>query len=135
MPLDGRKRYRGVIEGCEGSAAMLFLGDVKPGLPDRVAIPMASMAEARLVLTDDLVKEALRRAKAQSKSAGPIRVRRCRRDTCEERHRTRADAPLVESGTQAPATARGRPSPGPWPGTLCQDNRLGKDNRLTDLIV
>ena len=70
MPFEGRKRYRGVIEGAEADNALLHLPDVKEGLPDRVAIPIDSMAEARLVLTDDLIREALRRTKAQLKAMG-----------------------------------------------------------------
>ena len=70
IPLDGRKRYRGIVEGTKGSDALLHLPDVKAGLPDRVAIPIANMAEARLVLTDDLIREALRRTKAQLKAMG-----------------------------------------------------------------
>lgn len=70
VPFEGRKRYRGMIEGAEGDQALLHLPDVKKDLPDRVSIPIDSMAEARLVLTDDLIREALRRTKAQLKAMG-----------------------------------------------------------------
>ncbi len=70
VPLDGRKRYRGFIRGVENEKALIHLPDVKAGLPDLVAVPIADMAEARLVLTDDLIRDALRRAKAALKAAG-----------------------------------------------------------------
>ena len=70
IPIEGRKRYRGKIEGSEGDNALLHLPDVKEGLPAHVSLPIGSMAEARLVLTDDLIREALRRAKAQLKAMG-----------------------------------------------------------------
>ena len=70
IPIEGRKRYRGLIEGIEDDNALIHLPDVKEGLPAHVSLPIASMAEARLVLTDDLIREALRRAKAQLKAMG-----------------------------------------------------------------
>ena len=57
--IDGRKRFKGVIAGVDEAAVRLTLaegGDVR--------LPFTGLAEARLVLTDRLIEEDLRRAKA-----------------------------------------------------------------------
>jgi ribosome maturation factor RimP len=84
IPANGRKRFRGTLVGTDGLTARIRLDDAKaearakakadadantksdgkPGEIVEVALPIADMAEARLVLTDALVKEALRRGKA-----------------------------------------------------------------------
>ena len=61
--LDGRKRFRGVLTGVEGEAAKLRRKDAAEGEPAEVLLPIADMAEARLVLTDELIRESLRRGK------------------------------------------------------------------------
>ncbi len=70
VPAAGRKRFRGLLSGIEGTLAVLKLPDVKPGLSDTVSLPIADMAEARLVLTDELIREALKRGKAALKARG-----------------------------------------------------------------
>jgi ribosome maturation factor RimP len=59
----GRKRFRGVLLGVEGEAARLRRKDAAEGEETDVLLPIADMAEARLVLTDALVRESLRRDK------------------------------------------------------------------------
>lgn len=57
-PIDGRRRFRGPILGVEG-------GDVRmrvAGLGD-IALPFESLGDARLVLTDALIEESLRRGR------------------------------------------------------------------------
>jgi ribosome maturation factor RimP len=66
-PLDGRKRFRGVLAGLDGEAARIRPEDAKAE-PAEVLLPIDAMAEAKLVLTDALVTEALRRAKVQDKA-------------------------------------------------------------------
>jgi len=61
--LDGRKRFRGILTGVEGEAAKLHRKDAAEGEPADVLLPIADMAEARLVLTDELIRESLRRGK------------------------------------------------------------------------
>jgi ribosome maturation factor RimP len=63
-PLDGRKRFRGVIRGVEGETALLHLPDAKAGEEPVARLPLADIGEARLVLTDELVRESLRRGTA-----------------------------------------------------------------------
>jgi ribosome maturation factor RimP len=64
---DGRKRFRGILTGVEGEAAKLRRKDAAEGEPVDVALPIAEMAEARLVLTDELIRESLRRGKSQAR--------------------------------------------------------------------
>src|SRR5215471_11808863 len=65
-PIDGRKRFRGVLAGVEGEAARIRNEDAKAE-PAEFLLPIDDMAEARLVLTDVLVTEALRRAKNEER--------------------------------------------------------------------
>jgi ribosome maturation factor RimP len=69
IPVDGRKRFRGLLVGTEGEAARLRRDDVEAGENAEVLLPIADMNEARLVLTDELVTQALRREKAAKREA------------------------------------------------------------------
>jgi ribosome maturation factor RimP len=62
----GRKRFRGVLLGVEGEAARLRLKDAPADGPADVLLPLTDMVEARLVLTDALVAESLRRGKERA---------------------------------------------------------------------
>ena len=64
VPVDGRKRYRGLIEGVEGDRVAIRLPDVKEGEEPVVRLTLADLGEARLVLTDELIRESLRRGSA-----------------------------------------------------------------------
>ncbi|MGA0533630.1 ribosome maturation factor RimP [Hansschlegelia sp. KR7-227] len=68
IPVDGRKRFKGVLEGVEGSNAILRRDDASKDEVARVSLPIADIGEARLILTDDLIREALRRAKAAGRA-------------------------------------------------------------------
>ena len=63
----GRKRFRGIILGLAGSEVRI---EVPPdqGGPE-VSLPIGVIAEARLVLTDELIRETLRRAKKANADA------------------------------------------------------------------
>jgi ribosome maturation factor RimP len=93
VAIDGRRRFRGVLLGVEGlgmeglgmeglgmeglgveglgveglgakgSAARVRRDDAAPGEANEVLLPIEDMAEAKLVLTDALITESLRRAK------------------------------------------------------------------------
>lgn len=63
LPLEGRKRFRGILRGVTDEAALIELADPAEGADPLVALPMRSIGEARLILTDALVTEALRAAK------------------------------------------------------------------------
>jgi ribosome maturation factor RimP len=68
--VDGRKRFRGMLLGTEGNAARIRRDDVAPGEPDQILLPIEDMAEAKLVLTDALIAEALRRSKDAERASG-----------------------------------------------------------------
>jgi ribosome maturation factor RimP len=69
----GRRRFRGVLLGAEGDVARIRRTDAVPGESDEALLPIGDMAEARLVLTDELITESLRRGKAAERraAAGP----------------------------------------------------------------
>jgi ribosome maturation factor RimP len=68
IAVDGRKRFRGLIGAVEGegdAAQVKFERvDAKPGEPINIALRLHDIAEAKLVLTDGLIRESLRAAKA-----------------------------------------------------------------------
>jgi ribosome maturation factor RimP len=65
VALEGRRRFRGILLGLEGESARVRCNDSLGGEPSDVTLAVADMAEARLVLTETLITEALRRSKAQ----------------------------------------------------------------------
>lgn len=71
---EGRKRFRGRIDGLDesGDAPVLALTrfDAKPGEPEVVHLAVGAIADGRLVLNDDLIRETLRAAKAAREAAG-----------------------------------------------------------------
>lgn len=67
LPLDGRKRFRGLLRGISGDTALIELASPAEGADPVVALPLRSIGEARLILTDALVTEALRAAKAAAR--------------------------------------------------------------------
>jgi ribosome maturation factor RimP len=80
IPIDGRKRFRGVLVGTEGEAARLRQDgkrdDKNDGKKDdkelagaEVLLPIGEISEARLLLTDELVRQSLRREKAAKRDA------------------------------------------------------------------
>jgi ribosome maturation factor RimP len=71
-PIDGRRRFRGVLEGFEDGEVRLEV-DLDQVGKTVIGLPVGLIADARLVLTDDLIREALRRAK-KSDEAGPAEV-------------------------------------------------------------
>ena len=72
VAINGRKRFRGrlaaVAAGPDGPAARMALVDDDKS-ESEVELPIRAMAEARLVLTDDLIRAALKREKAAVKDA------------------------------------------------------------------
>ena len=67
--ISGRKRFRGIIDGFE-AGEVRFETDVEGQGRQVIGLPVALIAEARLVLTDELIREALQRAKQAAKAAG-----------------------------------------------------------------
>jgi ribosome maturation factor RimP len=69
IPLDGRKRFRGAIGAVAGDTVTIHRDDAAAGDNADVTLRIEDMAEAKLVLTDALIAEALRRGKALEKQA------------------------------------------------------------------
>jgi ribosome maturation factor RimP len=60
----GRKRFRGKLGGVDGDKVHLHRDDTPAGEDGEVMLVMEDIADARLVLTDDLIAESMRRGKA-----------------------------------------------------------------------
>jgi ribosome maturation factor RimP len=69
-PIDGRKRFRGTLEGFEDGEIRIEvdLGEVGRQV---IGLPLGLVGEAKLVLTEDLIREALRRAKKSNENGPP----------------------------------------------------------------
>jgi ribosome maturation factor RimP len=59
--IDGRKRFRGILKGLEGSDVVLEAGK------QTIVLPFGAIAEAKLVLTDKLIEEDLKAREAAHK--------------------------------------------------------------------
>ncbi len=68
VAVEGRRRFRGTIVGVEGDAARIRRDGETADAADML-LPIEDMAEAKLVLTDELIAEALKHAKAQTRAA------------------------------------------------------------------
>jgi ribosome maturation factor RimP len=84
VPIQGRKRFRGLLGGTEGEAIHLKRDDAEAGEDPDILLPIDEISEAKLVLTDELVTLALRREKAAKREAKAARR--------EERHRRQQSA-------------------------------------------
>jgi ribosome maturation factor RimP len=60
----GRKRFRGTLGPVEGDVVHLHRDDIRAGEDVDVTLVMEDIADARLVLTDELIAESMRRGKA-----------------------------------------------------------------------
>ena len=64
----GRKRFRGWVGEVEGEGRSTVLtlarGDAKPGEAIKAVLPLHDIAEARLILSEALIRQSLRAAKA-----------------------------------------------------------------------
>jgi ribosome maturation factor RimP len=69
VAIEGRKRFRGILLGTQGEHARIRREDAPAGEPAEFLLPIEDMMEAKLVLTDALVTEALRRGKAAERQA------------------------------------------------------------------
>jgi len=64
-PIEGRRRFRGELDGTQGECVRLRSGEppARAGEAAEIMLRIDDMMEARLVLTEALVAEALRRSK------------------------------------------------------------------------
>lgn len=97
----GRKRFRGIVDGYENGEARLIV-DLEDVGRQVIGLAVASIGDAKLVLTDELVRESLRRAKAAGRGYA---------DGAE------MDESDVEAATSEPAPRRREPK-----GKAAKDN-------------
>jgi ribosome maturation factor RimP len=63
VPVDGRKRFRGELTGTQGDCARIRWDNAAAAEQPEILLRIDDMAEAKLVLTDALISESLRRSK------------------------------------------------------------------------
>lgn len=61
-PVDGRKRFKGILEGFEDGEVRIKADTGEQGI-QHLGLPVHLISDAKLVLTDELIREALQRAK------------------------------------------------------------------------
>jgi ribosome maturation factor RimP len=64
--IDGRRRFKGVLQGTDGDEVLIEIED--QGEPVTIGLKFDWLSDAKLVLTDDLIREMLR----QRKTAGIV---------------------------------------------------------------
>jgi ribosome maturation factor RimP len=136
---DGRKRFRGLLGALDGEAqthVRLTRTDAKPGEEIEILLPLRDIGDARLVLTEDLIRVALKAAKAAEAASqvegenapgedassaalaqprrGPGRFARSPAKDTVLNHKTSKSKPLVPSGirTEFKKAKTGRPESG-----------------------
>jgi len=70
VPVEGRKRFRGLLGTVSGETLTILLPDAPVDAPQSATLDIRDMSEARLVLTDAVIAESLRRGKAELKALG-----------------------------------------------------------------
>jgi ribosome maturation factor RimP len=88
MGVAGQRRFRGLVVGIEEDAARIR-SDNSAGETSEVLLPLADMADARLVLDDALVAESLRRGKRaerEAKEARKFKARKYQPASAQGRH-------------------------------------------------
>jgi ribosome maturation factor RimP len=67
--IDGRRRFRGILEGYENGEMLLQVRFDEESEPQTIGLPINLIQDAKLVLTDELIRASLARAKAAGKWA------------------------------------------------------------------
>jgi ribosome maturation factor RimP len=93
----GRRRFRGVLVGVEAAGARVRIEDADDDAAEFV-LPFDDMADAKLVLTDELIAASLRRSKSEARAARRGRASSHERDHANERR---------SSGSPAAADTKG----------------------------
>ncbi len=69
--VNNRKRFRGILIRLDGDDLILRRDNIAPGEEKDAVIPLESIGDARLILTDDLVRAALKQDKALRAANNP----------------------------------------------------------------
>ena len=67
--VDGRRRFRGILEGYENGEMLLQVRLDEKSEPQTIGLPVDLIHDAKLVLTDELIRASLTKAKAAGKWA------------------------------------------------------------------
>lgn len=62
-PLAGRKRFRGILQGVEDGEVLIEMTIEGHDEPQTIGLPIAALGEAKLVLSDALLNEDLKKSK------------------------------------------------------------------------
>jgi ribosome maturation factor RimP len=76
--IDGRKRFKGVVAGVDASTLRMTV-EGQAGALNEVALPLADIGEAKLMLSDALVRETLRKEKHDARQKDHSDARRASR--------------------------------------------------------
>ena len=63
--IDGRRRFRGIVEGYADGEMRLHVQLEEDGEPQTIGLPIGLIHDAKLVLTEELIRASLAKAKAQ----------------------------------------------------------------------
>ena len=69
VPVEERRRFRGIVLGADDESVTIERDKAAYGEGPNVKVPFDVLAEAKLILTDDLIREALRRDKELRRAA------------------------------------------------------------------
>lgn len=69
--LNGRKRFRGILEGVEDGHAVVNIPDVPDGADPIFKLALNNIGEAKLIMTDRLLAEAAKRQAAEPEMVDP----------------------------------------------------------------
>jgi ribosome maturation factor RimP len=116
-PIAGRRRFRGLLLGMEGEAVRIRRDDAAPGESSEILLAIEDMAEAKLVLTEALITESLRRGKAQ--------LREARQQQTVEQSRA------ADGGSEA-AVEAALPFPDARDGSFAHSNEVSAQRRSKD---
>lgn len=70
VPVEERRRFRGIVLGADEESVTIERDKAAYGEGPNVKVPFDVIAEAKLILTDDLIREALRRDKELRRATG-----------------------------------------------------------------
>jgi ribosome maturation factor RimP len=73
VAIDGRRRFRGMLLGVDGDKARVCRADAAADENPDVLLPIEEMAEAKLMLTNELVAQSLKRGKEAERAAAAAR--------------------------------------------------------------
>ncbi|HEY1941987.1 MAG TPA: ribosome maturation factor RimP [Roseiarcus sp.] len=104
VPVNGRKRFRGLIGAVVASGetpAIVVRLPGEDGAETTVELRVADMGEARLVLTEDLIRATLRREKALQKQAKAARAEAAPKAKSKSKSKPKQDLPKQDAPKRA----------------------------------